>query len=315
VKTLPTVAALLDSWFPAARADGRVALRSIRIDWSESSKLQGSPTFTTFAAAGEVLRAAAAEIEGYINKTQVTVVWADGESYEARIDLKRTEHGHLANVVGYHLAQSCTFRSGRCSPSHLTPEAYAELLAHAERFAPGSADFCARLLDGYALDDGAPAVDGEPLRDPPKPAPTPEEIRAKRGEGAKYSSTATLAEIKRGVQADIKAAIAAGELPAATYKVSARASRRSYDSVSVSIAGLPFALLHPRKLEELQGGERWHGAYLNDEALAVHDKVKAIINAYGYNRSDTQSDYFDFAFCVEVDLVQRDAEWAAASKQ
>ena len=156
-------------------------------------------------------------------------------------------------------------------------------------------------------------VDGEPLPEPPKPTPTPEQLRAKRGEGAKYNEKATLAEIKRGVQADIKAAVAAGELPAATYKVSARASRRSYDHVGVSIDGLPFAVLHPRKVEELQGGERWLGAYLNDEALAVHNKVKALINAYGYNRSDSQSDYFDFAFSVDVNLVQRDREWAAAS--
>ena len=314
MKTLPSVAALLDSWCTTvARVDGRVALRSIRIDWSESELLQGKPTFATFAAANEALRAAAAAITGFISKTQATVEWVDGATYEARIDLKRGEHGHRANIVGEHVRTNCTFRSGRAAPAHLSAADYQRHLETAERFAPGGGDFCGRLLDGYALDDGAPMVDGEPLPALPKPEPTAAELRAKRGEGAKYDEKATLADIKRGVQADIKAAVAAGELPAASYKVSARASRRSYDHVGVTIDGLPFAVFHPRKVEELQGGERWHGAYLCDAALAVEHKVKAIVNAYGYNRSDAMTDYFDFAFSITIDLVQRDREWAAAS--
>ena len=235
MKTLPSVAALLDSWCTTvARVDGRVALRSIRIDWSESELLQGKPVFPTFAAASVVLRRAAEEITGYIAKTQVTIEWADGATYKARIDLKRAAHGHLANVVGSHLRESCTFRSGRAAPSHLTADDYQRHLATAERFSPGSQDFCGRILDGYALDDGAPEVDGQPLKDAPKPEPTAEELRAKRGEGAKYDEKATLADIKRGVQADIKAAGQAGDLGVcrAIDALGRRAAAEIYDEVN-----------------------------------------------------------------------------------
>jgi hypothetical protein len=44
------------------------------------------------------------------------------------------------------------------------------------------------------------------------------------------------------------------------------------------------------------------GPLYSKEAMEVRDKVEALVNAYNYDRSDSMTDYFDWAFASNVDL-------------
>ncbi len=302
------------------RRGGRlvIALRKITIKWSESPAVHDGCTFTSFAAASAVLSAAArqrAPFAGGYYKTSVIVEWADGETYEARIDLQHETHGHLANVVGAHVRSFCEFSSGRKCPPHMTAEAHVGYLAATEAHRPGAREGFAHVLDTYALDDGMPTIDGKPAERPAPVAPTPEEIRVKRGEGTKYDAARSLADIKRGIVADIKACPMA--CPMARYTVSVAKSRGSMcrPEVRVTVAGLPFPVIHPDLAAALRmagSDNRYHGPWMSAEADAVYDTLRAICEAYGYDRSDSQTDYFDRAFGVTIRFDAQSEEWSAA---
>ena len=144
------------------------------------------------------------------------------------------------------------------------------------------------------------------------PAPT-----ARPGVGAKYQKGRTIAEIKRLLVADIKAAIKAGQLPQGTYKVSARQGRGTgHDRIEVAIAGLAIvSAMNPARRQWMveHGGrdDGFFGYRLSDEAREVVRTVQAMVDAYGYDRSDSMTDYFDFAFSSSVDVdIRREYELA-----
>lgn len=149
---------------------------------------------------------------------------------------------------------------------------------------------------------------------PPKIAPR------RKGAGAKYREGATLAEIKRGIVGDIADAVKRGELPkGATYAVSVRKGRGSMcrPDVTITADGFAFEITHPDKLEAQRAGRgnAYHGPWRSVEAQTVGDKLEGIANAYGYDNSDTQSDYFDYAFGVHVAFPAKDREYLAAEAE
>lgn len=120
-----------------------------------------------------------------------------------------------------------------------------------------------------------------------------------RGEGAKYDSRLNVVEIAKRIRADIKAAIASGEIPA--IKTSVRISRYSMGrSIDVTITEAPFAVLNPAWTEAYKAGARvWDldgiGKF-TAEATRVFDAITSIRAAYNYDRSDSMTDYYDVNF-------------------
>lgn len=122
---------------------------------------------------------------------------------------------------------------------------------------------------------------------------------ASRGEGAKYDSSLGVVEIAKRIRADIKAAIAAGTIPA--IKTSVRISRYSMGrSIDVTVTEAPFAIINPAYTEAVNAGSCvWDLdgiAKYTPEALRVLDVIKDIRDAYNYDRSDAMTDYYDTNF-------------------
>lgn len=144
--------------------------------------------------------------------------------------------------------------------------------------------------------------------------------------GSKYSRDLDIAEIAKLVRADIKAAVKAGTIPDAAYRV--RISRfAGGQSLDVRVGnilerdGRPCVWVHnPRRLGEDMA--RPHGANPHEFGMqifapaigAMLDAVKAIVGAYNFDGSDSQSDYYHVNFYGHVEMetayeiAQRDAE-------
>lgn len=110
--------------------------------------------------------------------------------------------------------------------------------------------------------------------------------------GAKYEQTKGLrrVEIAKLIRADIKAAVAAGELPKVSYSV--RASGGG-NSIHVRIAW------KARPVGDRPAIERYTA-----ETRALRSAVEQIVEAYNYDCSDLQSDYFDVRFYGSVDIEE-----------
>lgn len=126
--------------------------------------------------------------------------------------------------------------------------------------------------------------------------------------GDKYEQGLDVAEIAKRVRADIKVAITAGELPAAKYSV--RISRYSMGrSLYVTVDGVPFAIVHEARVRrDVLEPHAYHAETLclhTDEARALLAKVEAIVAAYNFDGSDSQSDYSHVNFYAHVDFSNR----------
>lgn len=130
-------------------------------------------------------------------------------------------------------------------------------------------------------------------------------------EGSKYQATSDLdiTEIAKLVRTDLKAAQVAGTLPAdATFAV--RISRFSGgQSLDVDITGMSDAWIYVDPSEQ-------HGRVdeiFTAEAREATRTAARIVNAYNYDGSDIQSDYFNVRFYGHV-KIQNEREqrfWAA----
>jgi hypothetical protein len=142
--------------------------------------------------------------------------------------------------------------------------------------------------------------------------------------GAKFDKTLTVTEIAKRIRADIKAAIAAGELPAGLV-VSVRQRPCTHSSaIDAQIKAVPAGFrvmnpdrvrhdrdtnyaLPPRRLEQRHAPEMV-------AALAVLAKIHG---AYNRDDSDSSSDYFDRRYygsagvSHELERADRDAILAA----
>lgn len=137
--------------------------------------------------------------------------------------------------------------------------------------------------------------------------------------GAKYDKALDVAEIAKRVRADLKALVASGELPAAKYAVtiSRYAGGRS---LRVRIEGLPFAVANEERvkadvLQASANGWTDQAAPLllhTEAARAVRAKVEAVVEAYNFDGSHSQSDHFHVNFYGDVDFGEQEGrEWKA----
>jgi hypothetical protein len=117
-------------------------------------------------------------------------------------------------------------------------------------------------------------------------------------------------EIAKCVRADIKAAIAAGKLPA--FKVSVSISRFSGGhSLSVYVKGVPagYAVLNAKNVAWSQENRHLCAHFHapedcrnrnSDEAVAHTKVLEQIVGQYNWDDSDIQSDYFHVNFYAHV---------------
>lgn len=129
-------------------------------------------------------------------------------------------------------------------------------------------------------------------------------------QGSKYQATRDLdiAEIAKLVRKDLKAAQAAGELPA-DAALSVTIDRYSGgQSLGVVVSGMPDTWTYNQPGLEPDYAEYVpaHGG-MTDEATAVLRKIEGLVFAYNYDGSDIQSDYFNVRFYSSVKI--RDERW------
>jgi hypothetical protein len=154
----------------------------------------------------------------------------------------------------------------------------------------------------------APAPFGATL---PTPAPAVAKVSNGIAYGDKYERDLDVDVIAKRVRADIKAAVAAGELPAAKYSV--RISRYSMGrSLTVTVDELPFAVCNPERVRRdvLEPHDRSTLLLRTEEAQAAMAKVEAIVDAYNFDGSRPQEDYSHVNFYGHVSFGgQYDREW------
>lgn len=117
-------------------------------------------------------------------------------------------------------------------------------------------------------------------------------------EGAKYQATKDLDRpaLKKAILADVNAQMPAG--------VRVTLKNPHYSSFTVTVSGMP-SILNPawvkcRALDTLRGRIDENPPEFTEEARALMDKVEELVNAYNYDRSDYQSDYFNTRFYLDV---------------
>jgi hypothetical protein len=109
--------------------------------------------------------------------------------------------------------------------------------------------------------------------------------------GDKYNRELSTTEIAARIRADIKGAIAAGELPRG-IKVSVRTSYFSGgSSIDLKITAFPGRILRAGH-DHARGFEN----YFTPEAYQAKKTLQAIMDAYNHDGSDITTDYFDVRF-------------------
>jgi hypothetical protein len=112
--------------------------------------------------------------------------------------------------------------------------------------------------------------------------------------GAKYDRNLSRTAIAGAYRADIKAAIAAGELPKG-LKVSVRCRRSGHSgAIDQTVTAVPegFAIINPARVTNPHGNNLRH----TPEAAALLRKLHDMLDAYDYDGSDSMSDYYDHNF-------------------
>jgi hypothetical protein len=133
-----------------------VPLKNIFLLWSESSdQSRLNRPFATWFEAEDAIHAMAKVAPEYgYDKTGFRVEWADGESYEVRLDIARVVV-EVPCPLASHIRRALEFTSGRWRPANMTEERQQSFLAENERLRPGGAAWAGKLLDAYEL-GGAP---------------------------------------------------------------------------------------------------------------------------------------------------------------
>lgn len=119
---------------------------------------------------------------------------------------------------------------------------------------------------------------------------------AREAEGAKYGATQSLSlvEVAKLIRADVKTAIAAGTLPRGL----AVSVRVRHSSIDVTITAAPFELLsraHVLAVDVLPDVHTRISRY-TPLTLCALDRLEDIANAYNYDRSEPETDYFNVRF-------------------
>jgi hypothetical protein len=135
-----------------------------------------------------------------------------------------------------------------------------------------------------------------------------------RSYGSKYHTLPKYApsrDIAKLIRADIKAEVAAGRLPKATYSVTTE-SYSGGSSINISIRHLAGAWVPLTEQERVEQESRYgyigHQTKLSPEAAAALKIVEGIHASYNYNGSNSQIDYFDVNYYGHADV---ESQWHA----
>ena len=122
--------------------------------------------------------------------------------------------------------------------------------------------------------------------------------------GPKYQQGMDGAKISAAIRSDIKAAVAAGALPRGKYSV--RLDRFSGGkSITVTATDVDLDLFDPRFLRheiETNGRVFYQGERFSEAQRALLKKLEKLANAYNYDGSDIQSDYFHVNYYLHVKM-------------
>jgi len=124
--------------------------------------------------------------------------------------------------------------------------------------------------------------------------------------GERYDGDLDVAEIAKLVRKDIKAALAAGELPSG-LKTSVRISRYSMGrSLDVRVTVYPGAVVNPAyaawRVEHPHDPHFDAPSRFTEEATAHLEVLKSIHRAYNHDGSDLMSDYYDVNYYGQVEF-------------
>ena len=133
---------------------------------------------------------------------------------------------------------------------------------------------------------------------------------AERIKGEKYEAGLSTTQIAAKARAEIKAAIRAGTLPAGSYSV----RKDHHKSIVVRIEGLGIQLHNPewlrqKALRPYEMTSNLDFPRYTPRAKAVLAYVNALLEAYNYDGSDIQSDYFDVNFYLDVSFGDDGGEY------
>lgn len=126
--------------------------------------------------------------------------------------------------------------------------------------------------------------------------------------GSKYEEVKdeSRVQIAARIRADIKAAVVSGTLPAGTYSVRTRSysGGGSIDIAVVAVTKPGFVVTNPNPEERY-----------SEELKAVVETLNGFHDAYNYNNSDSQSDYFDVNYYGHVQVHSTWLEAAQAAEK
>lgn len=135
--------------------------------------------------------------------------------------------------------------------------------------------------------------------------------------GPKYNEELSRTEIAERFRQDVKAAISSGVLPKG-LKLSVRTKGYSGGgSIDVTVKAVPagFRILSLARLQEDATNRRGTAPepWATPEARALLDRLTKMLDAYNFDGSDIQSDYFNVRFYggVEFDWMLKRAEQKA----
>lgn len=186
---------------------------------------------------------------------------------------------------------------------------------HYNAIAQDGTDFCDAALAGALKAVCAWAATAKEAL-----TPLPEGRRNKRDPrhyGARYDAAKSVDEIPALIRSEIKAAVAAGELPRGKYSVRRRRCTHSW-AIDVRIADLAGVRLHnlERLLADRDDPHTYRPEYTcpryTPEAKAVLEKVRAVLASYNHDGSDSMTDYFDVRFYGDADF---DHEWESERRE
>ena len=135
----------------------------------------------------------------------------------------------------------------------------------------------------------------------------------RRWYGEKYDTAKSATDVPALLRAEIKAAVASGELPRGKYSVRRRRCTHSW-AIDVRIADVPGLVVHnPDRLL----ADRDHPnvytptPWMTEEARDLLKKVSALLQAYNHDGSDSMTDYYDVRFYGDAEY---DHEWTNARR-
>lgn len=143
-----------------------------------------------------------------------------------------------------------------------------------------------------------------------------------RSYGAKFNATLSTKEIAAAVREDIKAEVKAGRLPKAKYSVRIQVGTL-YASITVRVGGLTGMI--DRSAYSIRSGALWANKpgcmCVTQEVSRVERALDSLLNAYNYDGSQVEVDYFDVNFYGHVlvdtsgELKALEAELLAAERE